>query len=66
MTGTSRGARSWSKSSVACTIGWAWKRSRMRPSSSTLANATTVIPWWCAMQARITDTRAPSGKRERV
>ena len=49
ITGTSRGARSCNMRSVACTIGWAWNRSRIRPSRSTLARATTVIPWWCAM-----------------
>ena len=49
ITGTSRGARSCKMSSVACTIAWLWNRSRMRPSRSTLASATIVMPWWCAM-----------------
>ena len=48
-TATSRGVRSCSSSSVAWTIGSAWKRVRITPSSSALAIATIVMPWWWAM-----------------
>ena len=41
---TSRGTRSCSSSSVACTIGSAWKRARIAPSSSASAMATMVMP----------------------
>ena len=48
-TSTSRGIRSWSSSSVASTIGSAWKRSTITRSLRTLPRATSAIPWWWAM-----------------
>ena len=43
-TATSRGVRSCSSSSVAWTIGSAWNRARIAPSSSASAMATIVMP----------------------
>ena len=44
MTVTSRGVRSCSSSSVAWTMGSAWNRARITPSSSASAMATIVMP----------------------
>ena len=63
---TSRGTRSCSSSSVAWTIGSAWKRLRITPSSRASAMAVIVMPWWWAMKARTTATRSPSGTRAGV
>src|SRR5438132_1348286 len=35
----------------------------MIPAASALARATTLIPWWCAMNARTTAYFSPSGGR---
>ncbi len=40
----SRGIRSWSSSSVACTLGSAWKRETNASSLITLASATSDMP----------------------
>ena len=48
----SRGTRSCSSSSVACTRGSAWNRATKTSSQTTLASATSDMPWWCAKKAR--------------
>ena len=62
----SRGTRSWSSNSVALTRGSAWNRVTKMSSCSTLASATSDIPWWCAKKARTISGltgRRPSSQR---
>ena len=48
---------------MAWTMGSAWKRVRIRPSSKVSAMAAIVMPWWWAMKAWTMATRWPSGTR---
>ena len=63
VTGASRGTRSCSSSSVACTRGSRWKRATITSSVSTFASATRVMPWWWAMYAFTTWPRPVSAVR---
>ncbi|MBK7119257.1 MAG: hypothetical protein IPH64_09790 [Comamonadaceae bacterium] len=49
-TPTSRGARSCSSDATASMAGAAMPQRCAQPSSSTLASATMLMPWWCAMK----------------
>ena len=48
--GTSRGARSCSSDATASMRASPMPQRRAAPSSSTLARATMLMPWWCAMK----------------
>ena len=63
---TSRGMRSCRRRSTARTIGTAWNRRGIGSSSTALARATRLIPWWWAMYERTTAERRPWGTRSGV
>ena len=63
---TDFGTRSWSRSSVAWKWGSDSKRFCIGRSSRRCASASTLIPWWCAMNERITALVCPRGSRAGV